>query len=146
MRPFSNSALAVFGALLVAAAAAPAADVSPSTIDSGGATSAGGTYEVTGSIGQPDAGEVSGGSFVLSGGFWSSTHPFVPVELQSFEIVGGASPGRAPANAGAGEHDRTPAVSKNRRAETRRSAVKKPAPTEAEEGSDDDSQPSHATN
>ncbi len=89
MKPSSVPTLAVLGAgLLAAAAAAPAAEVSPSTIDNGGLTSAGGTYEVTGSIGQPDAGELSGGSFALSGGFWSSTHPFVPVELQSFEVVG----------------------------------------------------------
>jgi hypothetical protein len=41
-----------------------------STIDGGGGTSTGGVYTVTGTIGQPDAGAMSGGSFTLQGGFW----------------------------------------------------------------------------
>jgi hypothetical protein len=39
------------------------------TIDGGG-TSTGGVYSVSGTIGQPDAGRMSGGSFTLDGGFW----------------------------------------------------------------------------
>ena len=42
-----------------------------STIDGGGGTSTGGVYSVTGTIGQPDAGAMSGGPFTLQGGFWS---------------------------------------------------------------------------
>lgn len=41
------------------------------TIDSGGGTSTGGVYTVSGTIGQPDAGQMSGGNFSLIGGFWS---------------------------------------------------------------------------
>jgi hypothetical protein len=41
-----------------------------STIDGGGGTSTGGVYTVTGTIGQPDAGAMSGGNFTLQGGFW----------------------------------------------------------------------------
>ncbi len=41
-----------------------------STIDGGGGTSTGGVYAVSGTIGQPDAGRMSGGSFTLDGGFW----------------------------------------------------------------------------
>ena len=41
-----------------------------STIDGGGGTSTGGVYAVTGTIGQPDAGAMSGGNFTLEGGFW----------------------------------------------------------------------------
>ena len=41
------------------------------TIDGGGGTSTGGVYSVTGTIGQPDAGAMSGGNFSLTGGFWS---------------------------------------------------------------------------
>jgi hypothetical protein len=41
-----------------------------STIDGGGGTSTGGVYSVTGTIGQPDAGAMSGGNFTLQGGFW----------------------------------------------------------------------------
>ena len=41
-----------------------------STIDGGGGTSTGGVYSVTGTIGQPDAGKMSGGNYTLDGGFW----------------------------------------------------------------------------
>ncbi len=38
----------------------------------GGGTSTGGTYQVSGTIGQPDAGgPMTGGSYSLTGGFWS---------------------------------------------------------------------------
>ena len=40
------------------------------TIDGGGGTSTGGVYSVTGTIGQPDAGAMSGGNYTLQGGFW----------------------------------------------------------------------------
>ena len=46
-------------------------DVSWYTIDGGGATlSTGGSYSLGGSIGQADAGVLSGGSYTLIGGFW----------------------------------------------------------------------------
>ncbi len=41
-----------------------------STIDGGGGTSTGGVFTVSGTIGQPDAGSMSGGNFSLDGGFW----------------------------------------------------------------------------
>jgi hypothetical protein len=41
------------------------------TLDGGGGTSAGGVYTLSGTIGQPDAGEMSGGNFSVVGGFWS---------------------------------------------------------------------------
>jgi hypothetical protein len=40
------------------------------TIDGGGGTSTGGVYSVSGTIGQPDAGKMSGGNFSIDGGFW----------------------------------------------------------------------------
>jgi hypothetical protein len=40
------------------------------TIDGGGGTSTGGVFSVTGTIGQPDAGTMSGGTYSLVGGFW----------------------------------------------------------------------------
>ena len=40
------------------------------TIDGGGGTSTGGVFSVSGTIGQPDAGVMSGGSYSLVGGFW----------------------------------------------------------------------------
>jgi hypothetical protein len=41
------------------------------TIDGGGGTSAGGSFTLSGTIGQPDAGPtMTGGNFALTGGFW----------------------------------------------------------------------------
>ena len=41
-------------------------------IAGGGGTSTGGVYQVSGTIGQPDAsGPMTGGSYSLTGGFWS---------------------------------------------------------------------------
>jgi len=41
-------------------------------ISGGGGTSTGGTYQVAGTLGQPDAGlAMSGGSYSVTGGFWS---------------------------------------------------------------------------
>jgi hypothetical protein len=41
-------------------------------ITGGGGTSTGATYQVTGTIGQPDAGgAMTGGNYSLTGGFWS---------------------------------------------------------------------------
>jgi len=42
------------------------------TIDGGGGTSSGGTFTLSGTIGQPDAGAaMTGGTFTLNGGFWA---------------------------------------------------------------------------
>ena len=41
------------------------------TVDGGGGTSSVGLYEISGTIGQPDAGSVSAGNYVIEGGFWS---------------------------------------------------------------------------
>ena len=40
-----------------------------STIDGGGGQSSGGPYKLTGTIGRPDAGSMSGGQYELLGGF-----------------------------------------------------------------------------
>lgn len=46
------------------------------TIDAGGDTSVGGSLELTGTVGQPDAGVVmTGGGFSLAGGFWAGAAP-----------------------------------------------------------------------
>lgn len=48
-------------------------DLSWNTVDGGGGTSSiGGPYSLGGTIGQPDAGTLSGGSFTLDGGFWAA--------------------------------------------------------------------------
>jgi hypothetical protein len=40
------------------------------TIDGGGGASTGGGFSVSGTVGQPDAGKMSGGNYTLDGGFW----------------------------------------------------------------------------
>jgi hypothetical protein len=40
------------------------------TIDGGGGVSGGGNYSLSGTIGQPDAGAMTGGGYTLEGGFW----------------------------------------------------------------------------
>jgi len=47
-------------------------EISWSTIDGGGgrSTSTGGDYSLVGTIGQADAGDMTGGVYTLSGGFW----------------------------------------------------------------------------
>lgn len=47
--------------------------IDPHSIAGGGGTSTGGVFAVNGTIGQPDAGAMSGGSFSLLGGYWSVT-------------------------------------------------------------------------
>ena len=43
------------------------------TIDSGGVSgSSGNAYELSGTIGQHDAGTLAGGSYALTGGFWQA--------------------------------------------------------------------------
>lgn len=54
-----------------------------STIDGGGGTSSGGAYQLTGTIGQPDAGYHSGGHYELLAGFWTGG-PLCIVNLEHF--------------------------------------------------------------
>jgi hypothetical protein len=69
---------------LFSIASAQSYDLSWFTIDGGGNVSTGATYSVTGTIGQPDAGTLSGGSYSIVGGFWgiagnSSAPIIVPI-------------------------------------------------------------------
>ncbi len=83
----------IFLILLVGAASSQAQsgggyDLTWSTIDSGGATfSTGGSYSLGGTIGQADAGSMSGGTYQLAGGFWSGAsinyHIYLPVALKN---------------------------------------------------------------
>jgi hypothetical protein len=60
------------------------------TIDGGGGTSTGGVFSVSGTIGQPDAGVMSGGTYSLVGGFWGIVAPIQTpgAPLLSVERVG----------------------------------------------------------
>jgi len=53
------------------------------TIDGGGGVSSGGTYVLTGTIGQPDADYSAGGQYELLGGFWPGG-PLCFVDFYSF--------------------------------------------------------------
>jgi hypothetical protein len=64
------SCIAVFLALASGVARAQSYSIDWFTIDGGGGTSTGGVYSVSGTIGQPDAGHMSGGNYTLDGGFW----------------------------------------------------------------------------
>ncbi len=69
--------------LLALSAGAPSAlaqyDLSWFTVDGGGGTfSTGGDFELGGTIGQPDAGVLTGGTYQLEGGFWSTIHTACP--------------------------------------------------------------------
>ena len=58
------------------------------TIDGGGGTSTGGVYAVSGTIGQPDAsGAMTGGSYSLTGGFWSLISVVQTVGLPNLTIT-----------------------------------------------------------
>jgi hypothetical protein len=48
------------------------------TIDGSGGSSSGGGYSLGGTLGQPDAGLLGGGSYTLNGGFWGGV--IVPVQ------------------------------------------------------------------
>ena len=61
------------------------------TLDSGGGTSTGGAYAVSGTIGQPDAGHLTGSNFTLESGFWSvlqdSDAPWLRIRLSGASVV-----------------------------------------------------------
>jgi len=60
------------GASLALAQSGGSYDLTWNTVDGGGATfSTGGSYSLGGTIGQADAGALSGGSYALAGGFWA---------------------------------------------------------------------------
>ena len=62
----------IFGLLLPVAGFAQQYSIDWYKIAGGGGTSTGGTYQVSGTIGQPDAGgPMTGGNYSLTGGFWS---------------------------------------------------------------------------
>ncbi len=63
---------AASAALLAGPALAQPFEINWYTIDCGGGTSAGGAFELSGTIGQHDTGVSVGGVFELAGGFWAS--------------------------------------------------------------------------
>jgi hypothetical protein len=69
----SNLLLSLWTLVLVIVASSARAQsysIDWSTIDGGGGTSTAGVFSVSGTIGQPDAGAMSGGPYAVQGGFW----------------------------------------------------------------------------
>src|SRR6476659_694984 len=69
MKNFKLTFLALFMGAAVSASAQQYS-IDWFTIDGGGGTSSGGPYTLSGTIGQPDAGNLAGGNYTLIGGFW----------------------------------------------------------------------------
>src|SRR5438128_190465 len=61
------------------------------TIDGGGGTSSGGAYSLSGTIGQSDAGRLSGDSFALDGGFWGGVFAAPTVGVPTLNIQSAGS-------------------------------------------------------
>ena len=64
-------------------------DLSWNTIDGGGTTwSEGGGYSLGSTVGQPDAGVLSGGGYTLAGGFWGGAAVrygvYLPLVLRNY--------------------------------------------------------------
>jgi hypothetical protein len=71
---FLSIAILIVALIIVSTAAAQSGgsyDLSWSTIAGGGGTSSSSGYSLSGTIGQADAGGLSGGSYTLNGGFWN---------------------------------------------------------------------------
>ena len=61
---------------VMVAAVPPEYEITRSTINGGGVMrSSGGEFEMSSTLGQPDAGVMTGGDFELSGGFWFEVPP-----------------------------------------------------------------------
>jgi len=71
-----NTSSILIVCLAASAAVGAGFDLSWHSIDGGGAMrSTSGDFELSGTIGQPDAGKLAGGDFELSGGFWFELTP-----------------------------------------------------------------------
>lgn len=85
--------LILLGLYLATLASSPTAwvqggyDISWISTDNGGGISSGGPFTLAGAIGQPEAGRLSGGTFVLKGGFWGGVFADLSPAL-SFEHDG----------------------------------------------------------
>lgn len=67
-------------------------DLRHNTIDGGGATFSSNTaYSLGGTVGQPDAGRLSGGTYSLSGGFWAGIQGQLPSPTPTASLIATAT-------------------------------------------------------
>jgi hypothetical protein len=60
-------------------------ELTRSSVSAGGVAASGGVYTLSATIGQPDAGEATGGDYVLGGGFWGGGMvQRIPPEIKVF--------------------------------------------------------------
>ena len=79
----------VMVALLVTVFVASSAPDSPShSIASGGGTSSGGSFVISGTIGQADAGLSAGGAFAVEGGFWGGAYAVQSIGAPFLSVAG----------------------------------------------------------
>src|SRR3989454_12065313 len=89
-----NLLLILAGSLFLPALAHAQYAIDWFTVDGGGGTSSGGSFTLTGTIGQPDTETLSGGNYSLQGGFWpaivlpaTGEAPTLFIQLSSASIV-----------------------------------------------------------
>lgn len=81
--------LMVAGAISVAVAqVGDGYDLSWNTIDGGGGTSSGGSFSLSGTAGQFDAGVLTGGTYTLIGGFWGGAGVAVACPPCGYDLSG----------------------------------------------------------
>jgi hypothetical protein len=74
--------------LMMALVAWSAPDSPSRSIASGGGTSSGGSFVISGTIGQADAGLVSGGAFAVEGGFWGGAYAVQSIGAPFLSVAG----------------------------------------------------------
>lgn len=82
----NNAVLFIIIAILLCGSIRADYEITSYSIDGGGQTCTGGPYTLTGTLGQPDAGILSGGGYVVSGGFWPGSFGCI-VNLTDLMVV-----------------------------------------------------------
>jgi len=78
-RALATAIVMLLSGVAIVARSAGGYDLSLWRVAGGGATSStGGKYRLAGTIGQPDAGELTGGTLILGGGFWGGGAAVAP--------------------------------------------------------------------
>lgn len=85
---FVRVGLAMVAGLVTALVAWSAPDSPSRSIASGGGTSVGGSFIISGTIGQADAGLSAGGTFAVEGGFWGGAYAVQSIGAPLLSVAG----------------------------------------------------------